>query len=123
MTIEDLRSAIRRLDRDPTDFMGFEGDVRHVMEEHVEGSERGEGAIPMLVLISLEQYRDGKVTRLGDTLQAILSNDLGAVVRADDEVFGSIRTIYRWIYQNIESRAWGTQHKVARWLDMAKEES
>lgn len=119
-TIANLRLALERLDRDPGDFMGFEGDVRHVMSEHVEGSENGEAEIPYLVRITLERYRARKPTMISPTMEAILTKDLGAVTVADDETFGALRTIYRWCHQHLPADAWGSQAKCRAWMGLER---
>ena len=123
MTIMDLQKAICRLERDPTDLMGFEGDVKNVMEQHVAGSEDGEGPIPELIQRTLDLYKERKFVQPGSCLRAILEGDLVAITRADADTFGSIKTIFRWIYNELPNQSWGSSSKVFAWLAAAEEEA
>jgi hypothetical protein len=121
MTMADLKRAVERLDRDPADFMGFEGDVRHALQDHVEGSETGEALIPELVMASLSRYRLRQPVQLGPTLTYLLSNDIRWLTSADDEVFAACRRIIRYVHNELPSESWGTRIKVQAWLKGAKE--
>ncbi len=77
----------------------------------------GEGPIPPAVLKGLKRYRDER-GRVGGFLTAALSGSfVHAVCRADSESFQAIRTIARWIHNELPSLSHGSEAKVKAWRE------
>ena len=110
-----LKEAVSRHELDPSDLMGFEGDVLAALSAHDKGSEVGEGKIPELMVMTLARYRERRPVQISGTMRLILEGDLGAITSADSQTFGSIKTIYRWCHMELPSQSWGSREKVAAW--------
>lgn len=52
----------------------------------------------------------------GSGWNAILSNDLRAVVMVDQATFEQLPAIYRWMVNYAPSDAWGSVEKVQAWM-------
>ncbi len=72
----------------------------------------GEAPIPPLVLAALERYRDKGVKPGHFTTAVLCGNFLEAVGRADQESFAALRTIARWVYNDMPHSAQGSPEKV-----------
>ena len=72
--------------------------------------------IPDYMMPALEGYcRDGLVP--GEFLQAVLCNDLReAVGRADHENLPNLPAYVGYLYNEADSRCWGSVEKVAAWI-------
>lgn len=57
----------------------------------------------------------------GGFLKLCIANQFSAICAADDDLtIDELRSLYRWIYNEMPSEAWGSFHKVDMWV-MAKE--
>lgn len=67
-------------------------------------------------LPQLKRYAEQRIP-VGHFLSAIICNDLGeAVARADDGNQWLIPVYHRWLYNEADSRCWGSNEKMQAWL-------
>lgn len=52
----------------------------------------------------------------GSGWEAMLSNDLRAIIMVDAETAADMRQIYRWLVNHAPSRAWGSIERVREWI-------
>lgn len=63
-----------------------------------------------------ERYFNDRI-RTGDTLHAMLCNDLvGVIARGDDDVIASLKPTVQWLASYAPSIAWGNAESVHAWL-------
>ena len=70
--------------------------------------------IPPAVRAALGHAEHGRET--GGFVRAVLCNDLSAAVaHADSESLAALPEIVRYVYNDLPSKCWGSQDKVAAW--------
>jgi len=73
------------------------------------------GEIPDPIMTAIRNHVDhGR--HVGSFTTAVLENDLAtAVLRGDENSLRCLQAIVKYVYNDIPSRAWGSQEKVAKW--------
>ena len=79
------------------------------------------------IMEALDNY-EKTGAELGNFLNAVVKNDLGAVCLADAQNLRDIADIYRYVFNHLNSDCWGSKEKVSRWrqkkaLEYSKGES
>ena len=72
--------------------------------------------LPENIKGAIDRYVEERIQPGGFT-SAVLENNLAmAIGRADENSLKAIREIVGYVYNEIPSRAWGSQEKVQSWL-------
>lgn len=73
-------------------------------------------AIPQLVREGIDDYVEHR-RRQGGFVMAVLRNDLlWSIVRADSASLAALKSIVRYLHNEVTDECWGSDEKVATWL-------
>jgi hypothetical protein len=79
--------------------------------------------IPPLVLSTLVNWKERRITRTGSFVQAVLENNfVDAMGRADDESRAALHAIAKYLWNDMPSNCWGSPAKVAAWAQSVRAE-